>query len=255
MHLCMIWWDKYILKMWNLLPLSQACETKSSTSAVCSMSLFSKRPALTETFQNTTALHNRCNSTSKERRMISLPFMSNIEIDRSYLHGRAQSSSGLGSQLLMCNTLFHHLHPHFIVFFFWPLMMISRTWERSIILVSISMMSGCSLAPLMNSSSVNSPDDTSRRKEHIKISLKQQILHQKNGAGAAEHQEVNQEPGHKWTSLPSPLTSILSYIRVTISSGGISYVLVISWIAWQKKCNIHFKHSCTAPKLEVICIK
>lgn len=45
----------------------------------------------------------------------------------------------------------------FIGSFFWPLMMISSTWVRSIILVSISMMSGCSLAPLMNSSSVNSP--------------------------------------------------------------------------------------------------
>lgn len=40
----------------------------------------------------------------------------------------------------------------------WPLIMISRTLVRSIILVSISMMSGCSLAPLMNSSSVSSPE-------------------------------------------------------------------------------------------------
>ncbi|KAG7267073.1 hypothetical protein CRUP_033518 [Coryphaenoides rupestris] len=35
--------------------------------------------------------------------------------------------------------------------------MISRTWVRSIILDSMSMMSGCSRAPLINSSSVNSP--------------------------------------------------------------------------------------------------
>lgn len=47
----------------------------------------------------------------------------------------------------------------FMAFFCWPLTMISRTWVRSIILVSISMMSGCSLAPLMNSSSVSSPAD------------------------------------------------------------------------------------------------
>lgn len=49
-------------------------------------------------------------------------------------------------------------HNHFKAFLFWPLMMISRTWVRSIILVSMSMMSGCSLAPLMNSSSVSSPE-------------------------------------------------------------------------------------------------
>lgn len=48
----------------------------------------------------------------------------------------------------------------FMAFFCRPLMMISRTCVRSIILVSISMMSGCSLAPLMNSSNVNSPVGT-----------------------------------------------------------------------------------------------
>lgn len=89
-----------------------------------------------------------------------------------YVHF-ARSKVGLGSQSLVCNTLVQHDHPYFIVFLFWPLIMISRTWERSIILVSISMMSGCSLAPLMNSSSVNSPCDTSREK-HIKISLEKQ---------------------------------------------------------------------------------
>lgn len=45
-------------------------------------------------------------------------------------------------------------------FFCRPLIMISRTWVRSIILVSISMMSGWSWDPLINSSSVSSPEDT-----------------------------------------------------------------------------------------------
>lgn len=91
---------------------------------------------------------------------------------------------GLGSQSLVCNSLLQHRHPHFIVFFFWPLTMISRTWERSIILVSISMMSGCSLAPLMNSSSVNSPDDTKqKKKKRIKMGLQQPNLQQEKAWG------------------------------------------------------------------------
>lgn len=159
---------EFILKMWNLLPVSRDCETKSPTGVICSVSLFPERPALSETLHNTTTFHNRGSSTSEERRMISRPFhkgrkdgqiISAWESSVPLAHS-AQFKVGLGSQSFMCDTLSLHLHPHFIMFFFWPLIMIPRTWERSIILVSISMMSGCSLAPLMNSSRVNSPEIT-----------------------------------------------------------------------------------------------
>ena len=58
--------------------------------------------------------------------------------------------------------------PQFTAFFCWPLMMISRTLVRSIILLSMSMMSGCSLAPLMNSSRVSSPEDTRQKMNIVK---------------------------------------------------------------------------------------
>ena len=45
----------------------------------------------------------------------------------------------------------------FTALVFCPMTIISRTWVRSIILESMSMMFWCSRAPLMNSSSVNSP--------------------------------------------------------------------------------------------------
>lgn len=57
---------------------------------------------------------------------------------------------------------------HSTGFFCRPLIMISRTWVRSIILVSMSMMSGCSWDPLINSSSVSSPEDT-RSKDEAKV--------------------------------------------------------------------------------------
>lgn len=107
----------------------------------------------------------------------------------------AQFKVGLGSQSLMCNTLFHPLHSHFVVFFFWPLIMISRTWERSIILVSISMMSGCSLAPLMNSSNVNSPDDTSRRTEQNQNQPETTNSASEELSGAAEHWRTRSQTG------------------------------------------------------------
>lgn len=56
-----------------------------------------------------------------------------------------------------------------MAFFCCPLTMISRTWVRSIILVSISMMSGCSLAPLMNSSSVSSPADKQKVENCVQL--------------------------------------------------------------------------------------
>lgn len=103
-----------------------------------------------------------------------------------YQHGPAQSVQSVQSEMGLCcssiklkhsfiNTVavwkstksyldFPHnpadwLPIHFTEFFCWPLIMISRTLVRSIILVSISMMSGWSLAPLMNSSNVSSPED------------------------------------------------------------------------------------------------
>lgn len=204
--------------MWNPLPLSQACKTNGSTYTVCLVpSLRLSKPP-----QPSQQMH-QCKQ-GEGGDFTALCEHHNQKTDH-YVHS-ARSKVGLGSQSLVCNTLVQHVHPHFIVFLFWPLIMISRTWERSIILVSISMMSGCSLAPLMNSSSVNSPGVTSRKKRH-------QNQPGKTKPTAEEMLGQNQD------SLPSPLTSILSYIRVTISSGGISYVLVISWIAWQKECNCY----------------
>lgn len=56
----------------------------------------------------------------------------------------------------------------FSPFFRWPLTIISKTCVRSIIRVSMSMMSGCSLAPLMNSSSVSSPAEVNAHFKEIK---------------------------------------------------------------------------------------
>lgn len=156
------------LKMWNPLPLSQACKVKGSTST------FGWCP-----HWDSPNHHNRCTSATKEGGWFHcLTWAPQSETDH-YVHF-ARSKVGLGSQSLLCNTLVQHVHPHFIVFLFWPLIMISRTWERSIILVSISMMSGCSRAPLMNSSSVNSPCD---REKDIKISLEKQNPQQRKCRG------------------------------------------------------------------------
>lgn len=106
--------------------------------------------------------------------------------ERSYLRGTSQSVQSVQFETGLGSSPIKHIHsflntaaflksskndpssPHnpvcwspiqLIAFFFWPLRMISRTLVRSIILVSISMMSGWSLAPLMNSSSVSSPEE------------------------------------------------------------------------------------------------
>lgn len=72
------------------------------------------------------------------------------------------------------------LSVQFTAFLCWPLTMISRTLVRSIILVSMSMMSGWSLAPLMNSSSVSSPETRSNNENGIHtFESQQQIMHEK----------------------------------------------------------------------------
>lgn len=154
--------------------------------------------AFTETLQTTTTITTGAPAQARRGgRFHRLTWTRRKPTDRS-VHC-AWVKVGLGSQSLVCNSLLQHRRPHFKVFCFWPLIMISRTWERSIILVSISMMSGCSLAPLMNSSSVNSPDDTKqKKKKHIKIEP------------ATTKPTAGEGSGQKRVSLPSPLTSILS---------------------------------------------
>lgn len=66
---------------------------------------------------------------------------------------RWSSHNGGNNVLLNCRVP----HCQALSGFFCPLTIISKTWVRSIILVSISMISGCSLAPVMNSSKVSSP--------------------------------------------------------------------------------------------------
>lgn len=154
-----------------------------------------------------------CKSTSSRKR----PFLRFPWVTRggtSYLHGAAPSNSfssfcavSDGTSSNMLNLFSQRCHVQLMAFFCWPRTMISRTLERSIILVSISMMSGCSRAPLMNSSSVNSPEKT----RSWKWRLHWVTLDQGNSLGLTVRY-----------SSPSPWTSIFSYIRVTISSGGMS---------------------------------
>lgn len=107
MHIGMIYWDKYIFKNVKSPPLTGLWNQKLHKCKLLGVIVL-RRPALPEALQNATTFHNRCSSTSKERRMISLPFMSNIKIDRSYLHGRAQSSSFRSFCSLRWNLALNH---------------------------------------------------------------------------------------------------------------------------------------------------
>lgn len=102
-----------------------------------------------------------------------------------------------------------------------PFTIISRTGVRSIRFFNMSMMSGCSLAPSMNSSRVISPlgSEVSRCYSSEHTDWVQTIR---------TDQTKNRTSG--W-SLPSPFTSILSNMSSTISSGSMSLFRVMSWMA------------------------
>lgn len=157
-------------------------------------------------------------------------------------------------------------HAQSLILFSLPFTMISRTGVRSIRFLSISVMSGCSLAPSMNSSNVNSPVGVKGQPSHsdkssciwndsvnqlvwrdfllsvswrasffrhtvlVATATKWSTLHL-CCAGANRQQTGECTCVNTRESSPSPFTSIFSKMSATISSGSISLFRVMSWMA------------------------
>lgn len=121
-----------------------------------------------------------------------------------------------------------------------PFTMITNTGVKSMIFFSMSIMSSWSFAPMMNSSSVNSPvgsrvmlwDFTSVDRAGL-ISMFQSILELAGGCVGAVLIALLLAV---CCPLPSPFTSILSNMSETISSGSMSLFRVMSWMACGGRC-------------------